>query len=154
MQSPLAGELRLQSDGLFARDPATACFWQANVDRQEHMARTFEAAFAKLQVLGQDVAKLVDCSDVMPVPQAIPRANRRSFIPAGLSQTDVQPACATAAFPILPVAPGPSAVVAQMYVCSLHLESTDEPPYLSVQNPATQGACNDDGTDCVIAGFQ
>ena len=52
--SPLAGEIRLQSDHDLARDNRTACFWQANVNQQNHMTSTFAAAMAKLVVLGQN----------------------------------------------------------------------------------------------------
>ena len=52
--SPLRGEIRLQSDSELARDPRTACLWQANVNNQQHMMTSFAAAMAKLTVLGQD----------------------------------------------------------------------------------------------------
>jgi hypothetical protein len=136
VEAPMPGELRLLSDSNLARDSATSCAWQANVNNQAHMAATFQAAFAKLQVLGQDVSKMVDCSDVIPAPPPLPSANAKSFFPPGTSQNDIEQACATAAFPSLTVAPhaAPSAVNI-------------------VQNPLTNGNCNDDGTGCVIAGF-
>jgi hypothetical protein len=136
-ESPLPGEMRLLSDSNFARDSATSCAWQANVNSQAHMAATFEAAIAKLQVLGQDVSKMVDCSDVIPAPPALPAANAKSFLPPGTSRGDVEQACASAAFPSLTVAPHAAATAAMI-----------------VQNPLTNGICDDDGTGCVIAGFQ
>jgi len=136
-QSPMPGELRLLSDSNFARDSATSCAWQANVNNQAHMAAAFEAAIAKLQVLGQDVSKMVDCSDVIPAPPALPAANAKSFFPPGTSQGDVEQGCANAAFPSLTVAP--------------HAAPTAT---MIVQNPLTNGNCDDDGTGCVIAGFQ
>jgi cytochrome c peroxidase len=35
-------------------------------DKQDKMASSFKAAMAKLAVLGQNRAKLTDCSDVVP----------------------------------------------------------------------------------------
>lgn len=115
VESPLPGELRLLSDSNLARDSATSCLWQANVNNQAFMASTFAAAFAKLQVVGQNVANMVDCSDVIPAPPPIPASNAKSFFPNGLGQNDVEQACATAAFPALPVNTNPaSRSVAQM----------------------------------------
>ncbi|KAF8175546.1 manganese peroxidase 1 [Pholiota molesta] len=62
--SPLAGEMRLQSDFRISQDPRTACLWQAMVDDQTRMQTQFKAAMSKLQVLGQNTRKLIDCSDV------------------------------------------------------------------------------------------
>ena len=59
VMSPLRGEIRLQSDHDFARDSRTSCFWQANVNQQNHMASTFAAAMAKLVVLGQNERHVV-----------------------------------------------------------------------------------------------
>jgi hypothetical protein len=137
VQSAIGGELRLNSDAEIARAPQTACAWQANVNNQAHMAATFEAAMFKLQNTGQNVAKMVDCSDVIPAPPPIPRANANSFFPPGVSQNDVQPACTTAAFPHLTVNPAAAPTAAMI-----------------VQNPLTNGNCDDDGTGCLIAGFQ
>ena len=85
--SPLAaeGELRLSSDGLFARDSRTACEWQAQIsklqchlseipllmgekDNQQLMMTNFKNAMAHLAVIGQNTANLVDCSEVIPTP--------------------------------------------------------------------------------------
>ena len=110
--SPLRGEIRLQSDHLFARDSRTNCFFQANTN-QPHMASTFAAAMAKLVVLGQNVNDLVDCSDVIPQP---PPFTAQPTFPAGLSNKDIEQACATAAFPTLKTDPGPVTSVAPVYV--------------------------------------
>jgi manganese peroxidase len=143
--SPLHGEIRLQSDNDLARDQRTACLWQANVskltretvitfiylriilDNQAHMASSFAAAMAKLAVLGQDVNKMVDCSDVIPVPK--PFTGKIEF-PAGLHKQDIDQAvccctqnpkcfeltclkqCRATPFPTLPTAPGPVTSVA------------------------------------------
>lgn len=47
----------------------------------------FKAAMAKLQVLGQNTRKLIDCSDVVPVPQ--PFTGHIKF-PASFSKKDLQ----------------------------------------------------------------
>jgi len=109
LMSPLAGEIRLQSDSELARDSRTACFWQANVNNLPHMASSFKAAYAKLQVTGQNVNKMVDCSDVLPIP---PTFTGRAEFPAGLSRANVQQACGATPFPTLPTAPGPVTSVA------------------------------------------
>jgi len=109
VESPLKGEIRLQSDSSFARDSRTACFWQANVNNQAHMTSSFAAAYAKLQVMGQDVSQMVDCSDVLPIPK--PFTGQATF-PAGQNHNDVEQACASTPFPTLPTAPGPVTSVA------------------------------------------
>ena len=113
VQSPLRGEIRLQSDHDFARDSRTACFWQANANQQNHMTSTFAAAMAKLNILGQDASTLVDCSDVIPTP---PPFTAAATFPAGLSNADIEQACATTAFPTLKTDPGPATSVAPVYV--------------------------------------
>ncbi|OBZ74831.1 hypothetical protein A0H81_05388 [Grifola frondosa] len=69
---------------------------------------------AKLAVLGQDTTQMIDCSEVIPVP---PPPNSTAHFPAGLSNADVQQACATTAFPILPSDPGPATTVAPVPHC-------------------------------------
>ncbi|KAJ7021198.1 manganese peroxidase 1 precursor [Mycena alexandri] len=132
VESAIAGVLRLQSDSELARDSATACLWQANVNNQALMASSFQAAFAKMQVTGQDVSKMVDCSEVIPQPPALSAAAAAAFFPPGITQNDVEQACATTAFPKLPTAAGAPAAVPSI-----------------VQDPATDGACQDDGSGCV-----
>ncbi|KAI0265557.1 peroxidase [Gloeopeniophorella convolvens] len=112
VQSPLRGEIRLQSDHDLARDSRTACAWQGMVNNQQSMANQFQAAMAKLAILGQDRDSLIDCSEVIPVPPPIPAANAKSFFPAGLSNADIEQACASAPFPTLPTTPGPVTSVA------------------------------------------
>ncbi|KAJ6453706.1 manganese peroxidase 1 precursor [Mycena sanguinolenta] len=131
VESSIAGELRLQSDSNFARDSATACFWQENVNNQAHMAQSFQQAFAKMQILGQDVSKMVDCSDVMPIPPVLSASAAQAFFPPGLSNGDVEQACASTPFPTLPTVPGPAETVAEI-----------------IQDPATDGDCQDNGAGC------
>nr|WCB70288.1 manganese peroxidase MnP3 [Trametes hirsuta] len=107
--SPLKGEMRLQSDSELARDARTACEWQSMVNNQAKMSSAFKAAMAKLAVIGQDVRKMVDCSEVIPHP---PPAQGMAHFPAGLSNDDVEQACAKTPFPTLPTDPGPATSVA------------------------------------------
>ncbi|KAI0311708.1 manganese peroxidase 1 precursor [Amylostereum chailletii] len=107
--SPLAGEIRLQSDAELARDSRTACLWQANVNQQAHMTSSFKAAMAKLAVLGHNARDLVDCSDVIPEPRAL---HTSATFPAGLSNADIEQACAATPFPTLQTDPGPVTSVA------------------------------------------
>ncbi|TFK35742.1 manganese peroxidase [Crucibulum laeve] len=107
--SPLAGEMRLQSDFVISQDARTACLWQSMVNDQTRMTTQFKAAMAKLQVLGQDTSKMVDCSDVVPVPA--PFAGPIKF-PATFSQKDVQQACPQQRFPAISTVAGPAPTIA------------------------------------------
>ncbi|KAJ3511221.1 hypothetical protein NLJ89_g4222 [Agrocybe chaxingu] len=71
VESPLAGEMRLQSDHTLARDSRTACIWQSFANNQAKMQSAFKAAMLKLSVLGQDQSKMIDCSEVIPIPPPI-----------------------------------------------------------------------------------
>ncbi|KAF8995235.1 MnP-atypical-a, class II peroxidase [Cyathus striatus] len=105
--SPIAGEMRLQSDFVVSHDSRTACLWQAMINNQQLMVTSFAAAMAKLQVLGQDVNKMVDCSDVIQQPALF--AGLIKF-PASFSMANVEQACAST-FPQLQNA-GPAPTVA------------------------------------------
>ena len=69
-ESPLAGELRLESDYLLARDSRTACTWQSFVDDQDGMASAFAAAMLTLSLVDQDESDMTDCSEVIPCKSA------------------------------------------------------------------------------------
>ncbi|TDL25368.1 manganese peroxidase 2 [Rickenella mellea] len=103
--SPLAGEMRLQSDHNLARDPATACTWQSFANNHALMTQKFSAAMKKLAVLGQNTNKLIDCSEVIPVPKG---TSVTPHFPAGKSHADIEQACSSTVFPNLPTAPGPA----------------------------------------------
>ncbi|KAF8988130.1 MnP-atypical-a, class II peroxidase [Cyathus striatus] len=106
--SPLAGEMRLQSDFVVSRDSRTACLWQAMVNNQQLVVSSFSAAMAKLQVLGQNVNTMVDCSDVVPEPA--PFAGPIKF-PASFSMADVEQACVST-FPQIQTVAGSAPTVA------------------------------------------
>ncbi|KAJ7635374.1 manganese peroxidase 1 [Roridomyces roridus] len=133
VSSPIQGELRLQSDFVLAHDDATACIWQGLVNNQQAMAQAFQQSFLKMGILGQDASKLVDCSDVIPAPPALTPSQAQAFFPPQLNINDVQQSCQSATFPNLPTAPGAAVNVPSI-----------------VQDPLTQGPCQDDGTDCVL----
>ncbi|KAJ7097576.1 manganese peroxidase 3 [Mycena epipterygia] len=103
VESPLEGEIRLQSDAGLARDSRTACTWQEFATDQKGMQTKFKAAMMKLATIGQDVSSLIDCSDVIPVPKPVVGT---PHLPAGLNMNDIEQACATAAFPTLTAQPG------------------------------------------------
>ncbi|KIM35377.1 class II peroxidase [Hebeloma cylindrosporum] len=105
--SPLAGEMRLQSDFVISQDSRTACLWQNMINNQTRMTRQFKRAMHKMQLLGQGT--LTDCSDVIPVPK--PFAGPIKY-PASFSQADVQQACVQSAFPSLATVAGPAPTVA------------------------------------------
>ncbi|KIJ47125.1 class II peroxidase [Sphaerobolus stellatus SS14] len=98
------GELRLLSDQTIARDSRTACTWQGFVNQQEKMASAFQAAMAKLAVVGQDVSSLIDCSEVVPIP--VPSSGKPATFPATKTIADIEQACANAPFPSLASDPG------------------------------------------------
>ena len=60
------GEIRLQSDQEFSRDSRTACLWQSFITNQASMASQFKAAMAKLATIGQNRARLIDCTEALP----------------------------------------------------------------------------------------
>ncbi|KAK0457279.1 manganese peroxidase 1 precursor [Desarmillaria tabescens] len=109
-ESPLAGEIRIQSDEMLARDSRTSCDWQSFANNQAKMQTDFKAAMLKLSTLGQDVSKMVDCTEVIPIPLAA--AAKAAHLPAGLDMSDIEQACATAPFPTLTADPGPVTSVA------------------------------------------
>jgi hypothetical protein len=92
--------MRFQSDNLIARgmsvisqfaansfslplvvDLCTACYWQKNID-QDYMRSTFAKYLADVATLGQDKDKMVDCSDIIPIPKA---PVGKPHLPAGSS---------------------------------------------------------------------
>ncbi|KAA1474286.1 manganese peroxidase 2 [Dentipellis sp. KUC8613] len=109
VESPLKGEMRLQSDSELARDSRTACLWQGFVNEQEKMVTAFKSAMAKLAVTGQDTTSMVDCSELIPTP---PPPKGTAHLPAGLTHNDIEQACASTPFPTLPTDPGPVTSVA------------------------------------------
>ncbi|KAJ8518043.1 hypothetical protein ONZ45_g4823 [Pleurotus djamor] len=108
VESPLGGELRLQSDSELARDTRTACEWQSFVNNQAKLRSAFGAAMVKLANLGHSTSSLVDCSDVIPVPPAFAQP---AHLPAGKTMSDVEQACAASPFPALSADPGPVTTV-------------------------------------------
>jgi len=106
--SPLRGQIRLESDHNLARDSRTSCKWQSFVLDQNAMRNEFKAAMRKLALIGHDESTLIDCSEVIPVPKA---NNRKPSFPAGLTNRDIEQACATTPFPTLGTDPGPSTAV-------------------------------------------
>ncbi|TFY83704.1 hypothetical protein EWM64_g310 [Hericium alpestre] len=109
VESPLRGEIRLQSDSELARDSRTACLWQGFVNEQAKMQSAFKAAMAKMAVLGHNVDDMVDCSEVIPSMKPV---TGTAHLPAGLTLNDIEQACATTPFPALPADPGPVTTVA------------------------------------------
>jgi hypothetical protein len=57
---------------------------------QAKIQSAFKAAFQKLAVLGQDTSKMVDCSELIPVPPQLKIAT--AHFPAGLTNADVEQA--------------------------------------------------------------
>ncbi|KAF8893865.1 manganese peroxidase 3 [Infundibulicybe gibba] len=108
VESPLRGEMRLQSDHDLARDSRTACEWQSFANNQAKMQTAFKAVMLKLSILGHNQADLIDCSEVIPVPKVL---TTTPHLPAGKVKTDIEQACASAAFPALTAQAGPATAV-------------------------------------------
>ncbi|KDR77807.1 hypothetical protein GALMADRAFT_155556 [Galerina marginata CBS 339.88] len=106
--SPIAGEMRLQSDFAISQDHRTACLWQNMINNQHLMVTNFKNAMTKLQLLGHNEDFLTDCSDVIPTPA--PFAGPIKF-PASFSKKDVQIACVQSAFPSLATVAGPAPTI-------------------------------------------
>ena len=70
------------------------------------MVQRFTKAMAKMTVLGNDVRKLYDCSEVIPVPK--PAASKVAHLPAGKSLKDIEHACKATPFPTIRADPGAS----------------------------------------------
>ncbi|KAF7303599.1 Peroxidase [Mycena indigotica] len=103
------GTIRLETDHQMARDPRTNCAWQSLASSQTRMQTNFRAAMSKLAILGQDRSSLIDCSDVIPIP---PPLVGHPHLPAGVSPSAVEQACATSPFPVFTADPGPATSVA------------------------------------------
>ncbi|KAJ7097421.1 Mn peroxidase MNP4 [Mycena epipterygia] len=72
VMSALAGELRLQSDHLIARDSETSCIWQSFAGNLPAVQPAFASAFNKLSIIGHNPADLIDCSDTQnDIEQAV-----------------------------------------------------------------------------------
>ncbi|KAJ7594778.1 manganese peroxidase isozyme precursor [Mycena floridula] len=108
--SGIHGEIRLESDGALARDPRTACEWQSFVNNQSKLQSAFKAAMLKLSVLGQNINRMIDCSDVIPVPAPLP-ATAGPHLPPGTSLKDIEAACRATPFPHLTAPAGPATSV-------------------------------------------
>ncbi|KAG5352195.1 Versatile peroxidase vpl2 [Termitomyces sp. Mn162] len=107
-ESPLKGEMRLQSDHDLARDSRTACAWQSLATNQKKMQSQFADAFLKMGLIGQNQHNMVDCSEVLPTP---PSLKPNPHLPAGETMNDIEQACATSPFPSLTAQPGPATSV-------------------------------------------
>jgi cytochrome c peroxidase len=105
VETAINGTIRLLSDFEVARDPRTACFWQAFALDHQLMIESFSAAFFKMGLLGQaNNHKLIDCSFVIPQP---PPLNDKIEFPPGQFLKDIDQSCPKMKFPNLPTAPGP-----------------------------------------------
>ncbi|KAJ7935917.1 manganese dependent peroxidase 1 [Mycena leptocephala] len=110
VMSAVAGELRLQSDHLMARDSATNCAWQSFAGNLPAVHTAFTKAFNTMAIIGHNPANLIDCSDVIPAAPPLP-ANAGPHLPAGQTHNDIEQACATAPFPTFTAQPGPATTV-------------------------------------------
>ncbi|KAH8091418.1 manganese peroxidase 1 precursor [Cristinia sonorae] len=103
VQSAVKGVMRLQSDHLLARDTRTNCEWQSFVNNHDKLHDRFIDAWLKISLLGNDQTKMIDCSEVIPVPKTI---NDVAKFPPTLTNKNVEQACADTPFPTLGTQPG------------------------------------------------
>ncbi|KAF9468402.1 manganese peroxidase 1 [Collybia nuda] len=108
-ESPIAGEFRLQSDALLARDPRTACEWQSFIIDETFMQTKFRAVMSKLAVVGHNRNLLTDCSDVIPIPSH--PLSKGATLPAGKVMSDLEASCQATPLPTLSADPGPTTSV-------------------------------------------
>ena len=57
---------------------------------QKKMSHDFAQVMAKVSTLGQDTRKLVDCSDVIPIPKPLRMTKVSAKLPAGYTVDDVE----------------------------------------------------------------
>ncbi|KAK0195899.1 manganese dependent peroxidase 1 [Armillaria mellea] len=107
VESPIEGEMRLQSDAEIARDFRTACEWQSLMTDHAKLQRVFKDAMLKLSILGHSQNDLIDCSDVIPVPVPLP-STATPHLPSNTTRKDIDIACAFTPFPALTALPGPA----------------------------------------------
>ncbi|KAJ7275921.1 putative versatile peroxidase [Mycena rebaudengoi] len=110
VMAAVAGEMRLQSDHLMARDTKTNCAWQSFAGNLPATQSAFAKAFNKMAIIGHNPTNLIDCSDVIPAAPPLP-SNAGPHLPAGQTQKNIEQACASAPFPTFPVQPGPPTTV-------------------------------------------
>ncbi|KAL5514746.1 hypothetical protein ACEPAG_2062 [Sanghuangporus baumii] len=97
----VAGEVRLPSDDLLARDDRTSCTWQSFIDNQDGMRSAFAAAMTKLSLVNQP-SNLIDCSEVIPEPPTAPSGSGAApYFPGASTLSDVDAACTATPFPTL-----------------------------------------------------
>ncbi|KAJ7287393.1 hypothetical protein C8J57DRAFT_1049507 [Mycena rebaudengoi] len=104
-ESPLAAEIRLGSDA--SVNSCTTCTWQSFANNQVAMQSAFKAAMRRMSLIGQDEYKMVDCSDVIPVPPPL-SAKNSPHLPAGLTMDHTEQAVCRwpSPFPTLTGDPG------------------------------------------------
>ena len=98
VMSALAGEMRLQSDFLIARDARTACEWQSFSGNMPKLQNRFQFVLETFAVVGQDQTNMIDCSEVIPIPRNLTSAQIPHF-PAGKTIRDVEAAVSGLLFP-------------------------------------------------------
>lgn len=71
-------------------------------DNQAKMNDDFVRVMHKVSTLGQDTSKLVDCSEVIPIPNTLPWNQESAVLPSGKTVNDIERSvCASAILIIL-----------------------------------------------------
>lgn len=73
------------------------------------MVRSFEDAMSKMTVLGQNPRKLIDCSEVIPIPNSTVDS---PHLPAGKTLHDIEASCDETPFPHLTAQAGAATSIA------------------------------------------
>lgn len=92
VESPLHGEIRLQSDHVIARDSRSACEWQSFGTDHDKLTNRFQFVVETLAMVGQDPTNMVDCSEVIPIPKDLTPEQLAPKLPAGKTMNDVEQA--------------------------------------------------------------
>lgn len=95
VESPMKGEIRLQSDHLMARDSRSSCEWQSFVTDHAKLQNRFQFAMETIAVVGQDTTNMVDCSEVIPQPHPLPFLHPSPVLPVGMFKNDIEQAVST-----------------------------------------------------------
>lgn len=99
VESPLKGQIRLQSDHIIARDSRSACEWQSFANDHDKLTNRFQFVIETLAMVGQDPTNMIDCSEVIPIPKDLTAAQLTPMFPAGKTNADVEQAVRA---PLLP----------------------------------------------------
>lgn len=142
--SPIHGAARLPSDLAIALHPTTSCIWQSFINEQSSASEEFKSAMFKLSTLGQDVSKMVDCSELIPIPPPPPSISVQ--IPHGFTTSNITQACRKRGSMTNVVSTRKQDGAAGTLACTFHAKRAQSPlDMLNASHNYTQVCCSDVG---------